>query len=267
MRDRTDTPPPVVAGMTDEQLAHDARALLLNADRAEADASAWKWAAADRIAALRERGWTLARIAEALGIARSTVTLYEACVKAFPRRAVRPRFAEAQYSARPGLAPERNQANTAGRVLRTAPAEVVERIVAELPPARQRVVARAGEEAVRDTLRRDAREDAGRRREEDPERQAERERDAAEGLLLDIRDTIFRARRNLARAIPEIRYAHTSGAFTVASEDDLPGQIRRELGRLRATADLIGEALEATTAPDDIDAELARLLEDGEAAS
>jgi predicted transcriptional regulator len=137
-----------LVAMSDEQLVKEARALLVEAEGEEREAeslaeqaSKAKWGVADRIVALREHGWTQKRIGEAIGLTQSSVSVYEKAARHHAVPGSRPRFAAAYYEVKGQKDSDETQAAALGRALRDRPIEQVERIVRELPPERQAVLA------------------------------------------------------------------------------------------------------------------------------
>lgn len=142
------TTPPVLGGLTDDEIVEDTRSYLRAADGAEQVSSDARWAAADRIVTLRERGWTRARIGEGVGMTHGTVRNYEAAARLFVLRDKRPAWHEAQRQVRDDNTTEARDLVGARSALREAPPEQIEQIVASLPPERREVLERATERVV-----------------------------------------------------------------------------------------------------------------------
>ena len=117
------------ATKSDEELVDEARTAIGLAERAERDASAWKWRIADRVVALRGRGWTQHRIGEAIGLAQPSVAIYERVGRSYQDLMERPRFADAYADAQGLGGNEGRNLRGARTILRDRPEEIRAEIV------------------------------------------------------------------------------------------------------------------------------------------
>jgi hypothetical protein len=254
-----------------EKLLAEAKTYLAAAEKKEREASADKWAAAERMwKAHHEEDVMYKEIADAVGSPKGTIGGYIGAWEKFGNRPVnqRPTFAEAVS---PGGLQELREGDTT-RTLRDAPAKTVEKIVSQLPPERQAVVARAairsaGDEVMADPQTRMRARAAAERQTSAAQAQAEGERKAlAAGLRDDSQDAVDgRALTELGGALGRI-IGTTRAAAEIWKrwEPKVSAEARDaavdDIGNTQARTDTILDAMRGA----DLDAALAQILAETE---